>query len=178
MKAFEKIQKMVTGCKGSIKRYLNLKKEGELTFFGERALKRDKKKLIGLVYAAMWLKDFRKKSSDYGPVQFVNHLTQMGVETFNNCSCKEDWNQPDGSLSPEGEWIHRNHRLYNRAVWEIMVEAGMIQKARRVLLDDSKKPSQFLDGVEYGKFVTPKYRQELLDNFINTNPSSDWVGEE
>lgn len=120
-----------------------------------------------------WITEFTERLRNAGPTAAVHYLVQIGVDNPAACSC-HDWDK--GGADALG-WLHRNHREYNRTVFEVI--KADIACIRRVLRADLHTPDQFFGESHnhgpYGRIVLKSYGQELLDNFVKAVPNPDWV---
>jgi hypothetical protein len=149
-----------------------------------------------------WLTSFAAEYKvEQSPTKIIHSLVQLGVETPNGgCDCNLKWAQESGS---EWEWLHHNHRAFNRKIWDIlMTRPEMVAKLRRVLRDDLKTLSRTeeqekeiyrnsigrhnvragkdaLEGFMFqpcGKIVQHSYACDLLAHFLHTDPAAaSWI---
>ena len=91
-------------------------------------------------------------------------LVQMEVETTDTCDCNPN----------DREWLHHKHRLYNRAVWELLVAYELLEAVKNVCLTDVDGPDR-PKCPGFGTYVKKTYGRELLAYFLRHDPSPDWV---
>jgi len=117
-----------------------------------------------------WLKEFRQTCEDEMPTAVANHFTQLGVTGPTKFEVPEGYGLMDESTcDPE----------YNKAVWSILRETGMLQPVRVVLRRDLKVVKKHEEdsgwGHLYGRIVIKTYGRQLVDHFLTTYPSKDWM---
>lgn len=133
-------------------------------------------RVAGLEKAMEWLEDFRKEVESMGPTKLLQEITMMPAELPGHCTCSIDgddvwWH------SPVLIWIHDNHYLYNKAMWEIMVRRpGQMRRLRRALRDDLHFPDRTIGGDDqiFGHHLDKSYASQLL-GFITSQPDPAWI---
>ena len=65
---------------------------------------------------------------------------------------------------------HENQRTYNTVVWLLLKKNGLLGPIRRLLTTDLKRGDE-----EYGAHVLKSYSRDLLEHFLQVNPSPAWV---
>lgn len=139
-----------------------------------------------------WLEDFQAEVREFecgtrGPTEVLNGLVQMGVcfdpeadYSAHDCSvCNSASKEAGEPVLCEWcqitEWMRKNFRAYNRAVWQsIEAVPGLRGKLRRALRDDLASTSETL-GPEYGRIALKTYAREMLEHFLIKNPDGTFV---
>lgn len=130
----------------------------------------------GITEVLHWYNDFEETVRTKGPTAIAHSLVQLGVETASCCECAEDFAVGTDEIDmswPAIWWLHHNHRLWNTAIHDLLVETGKLQAVRSVLRRDVKIDDAELKG--FGRIVLKEYGQKLLAHFLKTRPDEDWV---
>lgn len=112
-----------------------------------------------------WLLELRKKlESNASPNLVYNWVTQIDVELHTKCTCVAQgaFDKPD----LHDQWTHLHHGDYNRIIWTLLNEHGMIAKVRRVWRTESTWPAK-------ERTLDEAYHEQFGD-FLKVHPSGIW----
>lgn len=133
--------------------------------------------LIGLKAALRSLKKISsKRVSGIRVSHFMDSFGACEVDEIKACRRDPQKCEPRGIEDPVRSWVHFNHALFNRAVWELCRVFGF-GRMRRALRNDIKardfKPE--ILGSGWGKYFKKTTSQAFLDHFLKASPSPTWV---
>ncbi len=130
----------------------------------------------GIEKAMGWLEDFRREVEIMSPTKLLQEITMMPAELPGHCTCSTDgddvwWH------NPVLIWIHDNHCLYNKAMWEILSKRpSQMRRLRRALRDDLRFPDRTIgdDHQIFGRHLDKSYATKL-QSFITSQPDPAWI---
>ena len=101
------------------------------------------------------------------PLQVTHHFIQLYV--------MNPFGQVD--LDLQSGWFKepKNQLAYNKQIWQILKDTGMLPKVRRVIREDVSKSGTVIAGQEYGDIVLKSHGKDLLDCFLKSKPDNLWV---
>jgi hypothetical protein len=118
-----------------------------------------------------WLEEFEQTVRGGDARAIYKELIQMNVVTGHgdDCGCHEDasW----GDKYKWMLWFHRNHRLYNRAVWEMLASVPGLLAAMRIELLDDMESTGF---TPFGRNIRKSYGLRLW-RFLQDASDPMWV---
>ncbi len=121
-----------------------------------------------------WVIDFNVECTEFGPTKLANHLVMMGCNTAADCTA--DYSHDPHEIDKDPERHDELHRLYNTLVWRALKNSGMMSAVRTVIKRDLLVPNTIPDsGDDFGRIVRKDYGRKLLDHFLKSRPSPDWV---
>ncbi len=124
-----------------------------------------------------WINDFRKECEEFGPTMLANHLVMMGANTAADCGA--DYSHDPHDIDKDPTRHDELHIVYNTLVWRALWESGKMFAVRTVIKRDVRPETRSLSehdtDNDYGKIVLKTYGRKLLEHFLKSKPSPDWV---
>lgn len=132
--------------------------------------------LIGLQSALRSLKKISKSAADIRVSHFMDSFGACEIDEITACHRNPQRCRPRGMENPVRSWVHCNHALFNRAVWELCRVFGF-GRMRCALRNDIKAKDfkQEILGPGWGKYFEKTTSQVYLDHFLKASPSPAWV---
>ncbi len=121
-----------------------------------------------------WLATFEKFAATRRPSEVHNAFASgLAPDRDGNCTC--DMDEDLYGRVPSLKWYHKNHRLYNTAVYELLAHYGLIRGLRRRLLKALRGPVEDeFDGQPFKGGLLEEYLRDLL-GFVQVEPDRAWV---
>jgi hypothetical protein len=124
-----------------------------------------------------WLLDLQE-TVDAGDFDYTfQRLAMLAPEVEPNCCCVLSDSPVAWYDNATFTVLHREHRMVNRATWEILASRpGCIEAVRRFLDQDVHCWTMRGEAAEELTALSQDGAQLLLDNLVCAEPNLDWVG--
>lgn len=107
---------------------------------------------------------------------FLDCFGGCEVDAVDACRWHPERCEPRGIEDPVRNWVHFNHGLFNRTVWELCSVFGFKRICRALKADIKRKDYKpELLGPGWGKYFKKESSEELLEHFFRSTPSETWV---